>query len=385
MAINPQPHQAAAAQFYRLIQRESQVLDRLLEALQQTPAEPILNSSSIVEQDPTAPDTSSAAAIHMEALHQLRVRARRLHTLMNQLGKHLPSSLRRLQSNYRQFIKATNVLRDLDVLEQRLRLWLHNGDSSTRHACIYLHDQAQGKRDGSTMTQTSDPSMMNWLPEQVWLQHSTPVPDYASQLGETWFTGFNRLNKQLRKKLKQAQKQAPQKPLLAKLLSKRILQLQEDIQSEFKAWNDGDAEAAHDLRISIKQLRYLLQPWRQLMPRFEPLLKLLKPMQEALGWYHDNHIQQAWLAQQTPRIAQQYYQQCCDYLQQHPGHSRYALQRHFPSPMNGLISIAMDLQYQQRMMEQWLQETFNESLQQVLFQALVLLSEELKHTHTQAQ
>ncbi|MCG8464061.1 MAG: CHAD domain-containing protein [Xanthomonadales bacterium] len=366
MAFTPNPKHAAAPQFYQLMIRESEAIDRHLRQLEQGPSEPILNTET-----------------HIEELHQLRVRTRRLHTLMNQLGKHLPNKLRQLQSSYRKHIKATNVLRDLDVLEQRLSLWSQEGDNSIRHACHYLRWQAENKRlKPASKKPNTALDILAWMPEQVLHQAQEQAPDYQAQLGEAWFSSFYQLNNKLRKRLKQQLKQKAEKPVLSKLISRRIAQLQDDIQHEFQAWNDGNAQAAHDLRISIKQLRYLLQPWREIDGCIAPVLHVLKPLQEALGLYHDNHIQQLWLAQQTPLIAQRYYQQCSELIQHQSGISRYALQRQRPSPMNGLISIAIDLQYQQRMMESWLQETLNDAMQTVLFGSLSVLSLQLRTTPT---
>ncbi|MCW8841765.1 MAG: CHAD domain-containing protein [Gammaproteobacteria bacterium] len=184
-----------------------------------------------------------------EALHDLRVAMRRLHSLFVAFApaivpdSTLPDELRRLQ-------KTTNHARDLEVTLAMVR------NNSLELPWL---EQAWREELENEYRQLHEHLPMAW-------QSLAPALDTPAQL--------------LRKEL-------PPQPLgelAAALLQRRAKRLKKGRKGLCRRWRD---KPAHKLRIAGKQLRYLLEPFSEASPASAKAVTRLKAFQDLLGDYHD--------------------------------------------------------------------------------------------------
>ena len=184
-----------------------------------------------------------------EALHDLRVAMRRLHSLFIAFAPvidpavTLPEELRRVQ-------KTSNHARDLEVMLAILR---------------------------------AADLQLPWL-EQLWQrqlegeyhQLQRTLPAAWQQLAPTLETPSQLLRDPL----------PPQTlgELAASLLQQRTRQLKKGRKALCRHWSD---KPAHQLRIAGKQLRYLLEPFSEESRACAKAVSRLKEFQDLLGDYHD--------------------------------------------------------------------------------------------------
>lgn len=184
-----------------------------------------------------------------EALHDLRVALRRLHSLFVAFAP-LIAPTSRLPNALRQLQKRSNTARDLEVSLTILR---------------------------------GDKLKLPWL-EQLWLgQLEQEYRKLRHSLPPAW--------QALRVELEQPEQllehplpQAPLGPLTAELLQRGRRQFRRHQRKLCRHWRD---KAAHRLRIEGKQLRYLLEPFADELPPCHTAVKRLKRYQDRLGDYHD--------------------------------------------------------------------------------------------------
>lgn len=184
-----------------------------------------------------------------EALHDLRVAMRRLHSLFivfataTAPASTLSEALRRLQ-------KTTNHARDLEVM------------------LAILH--------------TSE-LQLPWL-EHLW---QTQLEEEYRQLRQTLPTAWQHLAPTLDTPTQLLRSQLPPQTLgelAAGLLQQRARQLKKGRKALCRRWGD---KPAHQLRIAGKQLRYLLEPFNEENPACANAVSRLKRFQDLLGDYHD--------------------------------------------------------------------------------------------------
>lgn len=328
----------------------------------------------------------------IEQLHQLRVHTRRLRTLIHNLApaitnKKLNKELKQLRKSYRNLIQPTNVIRDQHVLRQQLAEWAINAGVSQRHACQCLSVYVITESDRINPS-TGDPTNYderikttllgghsytyspNTLPHQS-------QPDHQA-LNSTWWHAYHQLNNRLRKKINKKLLKHKDSLTLGCLLNNTITDLQQRADEEINRWKIGDTLAIHELRITIKQLRYLLAPWCSQLSSLNTISPLLKSLQEILGKIHDNHVQQAWLQKVTPQVSRDFYALACKALMEANYNSLVTFYKHHPSPMKGILQILLRLQKESRLLEAWLQEMLDMHFQDTLIDALEYIKDELK-------
>lgn len=184
-----------------------------------------------------------------EALHDLRVAMRRLHSLFIAFAPAIdpaatfPRELRLLQ-------KGTNQARDLEVTLDILR---------------------------------NSHLELPWL-EQQWQQQ---LEDEYRYLRQTLPAAWHALAPALDTPQAMLRKQLPPQPLgelAADLLQAGSKQLEKRRKSVCRHWKD---KSAHKLRILGKQLRYLLEPFNDEVAACAKAVQQLKQFQDLLGDYHD--------------------------------------------------------------------------------------------------
>ena len=316
----------------------------------------------------------------IEQLHQLRVHTRRLRTLLQYLTPVLDSrkTKKQLQQFYKAFrakIKSTNIIRDQHVLQQRINTWSTQGNESVKVACIWLSAYIQNNDDISCLKSYN-------------LQFKIPIHTRCAQghdslLDAHWLQSFHTLNNEFRATTKDLIKKKKINSNLAIVLGKTLDQLQTRADKEIDTWLEGNKESLHDLRITVKEFRYLLSPWRTHLNETSSLLVLLRSLQEVLGQIHDNHIQQLWLSKTIPKIAKLYYRQSCSWMK----HDELASYNDFtqinPSPMEGLMLILSHLKEEERDLVQYMKQRLDADLKATLDEALQLLKIEIQYIDKQ--
>lgn len=197
-------------------------------------------------------DAESARFVRIgdtEALHDLRVAMRRLHSLFVAFAPAivpdapLPGELRRLQ-------KTTNHARDLEVTLAIVR---------------------------------NNSLELPWL-EQAWREE---LESEYRQLHERLPMAWQRLAPALDTPAQLLRGELPPQSLAefaAALLQPRVKRLKMGRKGLCRHWRD---KPAHTLRIAGKQLRYLLEPFSEASPAIANAVTQLKAFQDLLGDYHD--------------------------------------------------------------------------------------------------
>ena len=171
---------------------------------------------------------------------------------------------------------------------------------------------------------------------------------------------------------------------LATVLGSALDRLQLRANKEISTWLQGNNKSLHDLRITIKQFRYLLSPWHTYLNEANALLHLLSSLQEILGEIHDNHIQQLWLRNAIPKIANVYYRQSCLWMSQEKLASFPEFLTINPSPMDGLMLILSHLKKEEHELVQYMHQQLDTSFKETLDKALLLLKVEIEYIENQA-
>lgn len=184
-----------------------------------------------------------------EALHDLRVAMRRLHSLFVAFSPafihqaSFPTLLRQLQ-------KQTNHARDLEVTLSILK---------------------------------NSPFQLPWLEHQWQNELEREYARLRDTVPETWETIARKLDEPM-KLLGDDLQDTCLGHLTAHLLKSKSKRLKKKRKRLCKKW---DEEAAHLLRISGKQTRYLLEPFTGDIAAINKTVTQLKNFQDMLGDYHD--------------------------------------------------------------------------------------------------
>lgn len=210
--------------------------------------------------------------IDPEFLHDFRVAVRRTRSALSQLDKDvLPEDvIAKAKSEFRWIGQQTNQMRDMDV---------------------YLMDY---------------PKLQETLPEQ-YRAHLQPFHDYLvaqsrSEIRKVAKVFRGKRYREIRDGWRAYLTDGCQKgentrhagTCIKDLADLRIWKVYRSVMKEGKAIDDASpAEALHDLRITCKKLRYLLEFFQSLYPpkEIERLTKSLKAFQNVLGEFQDTELQ----------------------------------------------------------------------------------------------
>ena len=193
-----------------------------------------------------------------EALHDVRVALRRLHSLLrayrDEVGDSIPA---RQGKALRRLARTTNAARDAEVQ----RAW--------------LLAQAPGLRPAQRIG-------YDWLLEQM------QVP---SGRGAELARGVLKMHKRLRPRLRRLLTDAEDGECYAAAAARRVQAAQRDVLRALAAVDGPQAVGgAHAARIAVKRLRYLLAPLRDQGAACAEAVQRLRRLQDLLGELHDRHI-----------------------------------------------------------------------------------------------
>jgi CHAD domain-containing protein len=234
------------------------IYSHLLKAIQ-------LNQQGCIEQ------------VDSEFLHDFRVAVRRTRAGFSQL-KHVlpPTTLHYFADFFSWLSQITGPVRDIDVYLLNFQDFKHSLPISIREDLNPLRDYLRVKQDVAYQQ----------LAEQ--LQSSR----YVATLAE-WQAY---LHEPALKKPLEAFAKIP----IKQLADRRIWKVYKNLLKEAKGIDkDASANALHHLRKTAKKLRYLMEFFQQLYPEMEikNLLRSLKALQEVLGDFQDNAVQEQTLKQ----------------------------------------------------------------------------------------
>jgi CHAD domain-containing protein len=203
-----------------------------------------------------------------EALHDFRVGLRRLRSCTRAYRVQLEGSVtKKMRQRLRKLTRATNTGRDAEV-----------------HLAWF---RKQSERLG-----TEDMQGLFWLIGRLEERKHETLDQAAAEVGQQ----FGKAATKLRQRLGTLQvaigtgprkKQATFGQVTGELIQQQTAVLAADLERVREAAN---VREAHRARISIKRLRYLLEPVARHTPRARGLVTRLKEAQDLLGTLHDMHV-----------------------------------------------------------------------------------------------
>ena len=206
--------------------------------------------------------------LDQEALHDFRVGIRRLRSAIRAYRAELEGSISgKMRRRLRNLARATNDGRDVEVQ----LAWL-------------------GKQ--SQLLEPDDVPGFYWLvgrlEDRKQKTHDRAVADVARRYEKVAAT-LRRALGILRIELQTAQGQRPAtfREVTGSLAQRQVQRLRQDLG---RIQGAGDAEQAHRTRISVKRLRYLLEPVARGNRRAGALIRRFKEAQDLLGEHHDMHV-----------------------------------------------------------------------------------------------
>jgi len=219
--------------------------------------------------------------LDQEALHDFRVGIRRLRSAIRAYRAELEGSVTgKMRRRLRNLARATNDGRDVEV------------------QLAWLGKQAQ-------LLRPDDLPGFYWLvgrlEDRKQKTHDRAVADVARRY-EKASLRFRRALGILRIELQTAQRQRPAtfREVTGALARLQVQRLRDDIG---RIQGADDAEQAHRTRISLKRLRYLVEPISRGNRRAGALVRRLKEAQDLLGEHHDMHVFAAAIASFRERVS----------------------------------------------------------------------------------
>jgi CHAD domain-containing protein len=213
-------------------------------------------------------------ALDQEALHDFRVGIRRLRSATRAYRAELEGSVSgRMRRRLRDLARATNDGRDVEVQ----LAWLAN------QAPGLPPDEAAGFY-----------WLVGRLDDRKQKTHDRAVADVGRR--------YDKVAGKLRKALGvlrielqtgQGQRLATFREVTGTLIRQHVTQLRDDLA---RIKGPDDADQAHQTRISLKRLRYLLEPVARRNRRAGALVRRFKEAQDLLGEHHDMHVLSAAVA-----------------------------------------------------------------------------------------
>jgi CHAD domain-containing protein len=203
-----------------------------------------------------------------EALHAFRVGLRRLRSCIRASRPQLEGSVtKKMQQRLRKLTQATNAGRDTDVQLEWLRKQGQGLGADDLQGLSWLIGRLEGRKfetlDSAT-AQVGRPFVkaaaklrprLSTLRVEVGADHREKYPSFGQVAGN--------------------------------LIAQHAARLREDLDRLDEA---GNVKQVHRTRISIKRLRYLLEPLARHVSRSRSLIRRLKEGQDLLGNLHDMHM-----------------------------------------------------------------------------------------------
>jgi CHAD domain-containing protein len=193
-----------------------------------------------------------------EALHDLRVALRRFRSTVRAWRGVVSRPRRRRRAELRRLIDATSEARDAEVMLTLL------GEENVKQG--WLVDELQRRK----------------------------LEGYARVAEE--LEGYDQLDARLQRRLARVELDLLHPHKLAHALADRLDEHADDVEDglyELRA--PTQVEAAHAARISVKRLRYLVEPYKD-DDAVDKLVKPCKALQDLLGDLHDTHLAMAEVA-----------------------------------------------------------------------------------------
>jgi CHAD domain-containing protein len=207
-------------------------------------------------------ETACKAVPEVEAVHQVRVSARRLRSLLSLFRDYLPPGARQVRDRLRELADAFSALRDLDVLRANLDEWQGDLPSRDAKALQPLLQHLAGRRE--QLLPDAQDALAAW--------HASPefeLLDMLSRPRAEWPPTAKA----------DIDSVAPE---LLEMAHHRLMKVLE------RARRRGTLEEYHRLRIAGKKLRYALMALSGHYGKpAKPALKALAAIQEGFGDYLD--------------------------------------------------------------------------------------------------
>ncbi|HEX8359543.1 MAG TPA: CHAD domain-containing protein [Longimicrobium sp.] len=204
---------------------------------------------------------------HPDALHAFRVALRRLRSTLRAYRDLLHGVVRgKDRRRLRDLARATGEARDAEVQVEWLAARLARARGAERDAVKEAMERARARTEGAG--EHLRVAVRDFPRERERL--AARLRDYRTELraGE-----------------------APGGTLFRFELASRLRAEAEVLEAKLLAVTDEDhQDEAHQARISLKRLRYLLEPVRDAVPGAREVLRELKALQERLGEMHDAHV-----------------------------------------------------------------------------------------------
>jgi CHAD domain-containing protein len=207
-------------------------------------------------------------SLDREALHDFRVGLRRLRSAIRSYRAELNDSITgKMRRRLRDLARATNDGRDVEVqlawLEQQAgRL----GPDDVR-GCFWLIGRLEDRKQRTHDRATADVAR-RYEKAAAKLRRSLSVLRIELQTGG-------------------GQRAASFREVTAALVQQQVIELRDDLS---RIGNGSDAGQVHRTRISLKRLRYLLEPVARRNRRAGALVRRFKEGQDLLGQHHDMHV-----------------------------------------------------------------------------------------------
>lgn len=237
-----------------------------------------------------------------EALHDTRVALRRLHSLMRAYREEFAGVPRKQCRAVRRLARASNPARDAEVQQAWL---LRQG-----------HDLTPAQQKG-----------YRWLLARL-------QPAALLELEASLQRGVGRLVRRLRPRLNTLAAIDGGASCYAAACAERVQPLGAEVLAALAAiGGPEDVGAAHEARILVKRLRYLLAPLRNDGPACEHAVAVLRLLQDLLGDLHDHHVLAQTLRDSAADAAAAHAHALFDTAPRQPSAWR-------PPQMHGLLALA---------------------------------------------
>jgi CHAD domain-containing protein len=217
-----------------------------------------------------------------EALHDFRVGIRRFRSCIRAYRAQLENSVgRKAEQSLRKLMRETNTGRDTEVQLKWLRI--------------------QGDR-----MQTEDTQGLFWFAGRLEGRKLESLDPVTAKIGAQ----FRKTAAKLRRRLSILEIEIEPGPgrrgptfgqVTGEAIEQHVTRLDKDLKQVVDA---TDVKQAHRTRVSIKRLRYLLEPVARRNPRSRDLIGRLKEAQDWLGELHDMHMLSAEIAAAVEILAQ---------------------------------------------------------------------------------
>jgi CHAD domain-containing protein len=222
---------------------------------------------SYLEQIDAARDRLGAA-LDQEALHDFRVGIRRLRSATRAYRAELVGSVNgKMRRQLRGLARATNDGRDVEVQLGWLAKQAERLSAEDTPGFFWLVGRLEDCKQKT---------------------HDRAVAEVARRYRKTGGK-LRRALGVLRIELQtgQGQRLASFREVTGELARRQVIQLRDDL---VRIRGADDAEQAHRTRISLKRLRYLLEPIARRNRRAGALVRRFKEAQDLLGEHHDMHV-----------------------------------------------------------------------------------------------